>query len=338
MNQHRRGREWIERTLRHEPGEGVPYNFSFSPPAQRLAESHYGTPLEDCLDLPMRMVGPKSIKPLYADPGEYGETIADEFGVVWSTSKLDRGSPIGPCLPDSTLSGYTFPDPTQEYRFEPLGDWCAARAGSYRLLWIGDLWERATFMRGMEALVMDVVLNSDFVEALLRGLADYLLQTMAILFDRFAFEGIAVSDDYGAQGGMLMSPETWRRVIKPLLAEIYGLAKSRGKTVFHHTCGHVTEIIPDMIDAGLDILHPIQPETMDIYELKRQFGTRLTFCGGLNTQQLLPRGTPQQVRDEVRRLKDKMGASGGYILEPGITIQADVPLANMIAMIEEAQA
>jgi uroporphyrinogen decarboxylase len=91
-----------------------------------------------------------------------------------------------------------------------------------------------------------------------------------------------------------------------------------------------------MIDMGLDILHPIQPEAMDILELKREYGKELTFCGGLGTQELLPRGSPEQVRDEVKRLKREMGKGGGYILEPGITVQADVPLKNIVAMIEEA--
>ncbi len=95
--------------------------------------------------------------------------------------------------------------------------------------------------------------------------------------------------------------------------------------------------ITRLIDLGLDVLHPIQPEAMDVFELKRQFGGHLTFCGGVRTQDLLPRGTPQQVRDEVRRLKDFMGRDGGYILEPGITLQADVPLDNLLALVEEAR-
>jgi uroporphyrinogen decarboxylase len=93
-----------------------------------------------------------------------------------------------------------------------------------------------------------------------------------------------------------------------------------------------------MIDIGLDFLHPIQPETMDVYDLKREFGRHVTLWGGLRTQDLLPNGSPAQVRAEVRRLKREMGEGGGYVLEPGIIIQADVPLANMAALIDEAVA
>ena len=92
-----------------------------------------------------------------------------------------------------------------------------------------------------------------------------------------------------------------------------------------------------MIDIGLDILHPIQPEAMDILFLKKEYGKELTFCGGIGTQQLLVTAKPQQVREEVQRLKRVMGTDGGYILEPGITIQVDVPVENMIAMIDEAR-
>ncbi len=97
-------------------------------------------------------------------------------------------------------------------------------------------------------------------------------------------------------------------------------------------------VIGDLIDMGLDILHPIQPEAMDVVELKRQFGAHVTLCGGVRTQDLLPQGTPWQIRDEVRRLKAVMADGGGYILEPGITLQSDVPTENLLALIEEARA
>jgi uroporphyrinogen decarboxylase len=331
-------REWIQAALQHSQPPAVPYNFGFSPPARSLLETHYGTAdLEETLRLPIRMSGPASIKPLYALPGEFGPTVTDEFGVTWTTSAIDRGSPIGPCLPEPELKGYRFPDPAVASRFAHLAQWTAANAGHYTILWIGDLWERATFMRGMEAILLDLALHPAFVEQLLRELADYILQTMEILFSRFAFDGIALSDDYGTQRGLLMSPAYWRRFLKPLVAEIYGLAKRHGRTVLHHSCGHIVPIVGDLIDIGLDVLHPIQPEAMDILDLKRRFGRHVTLCGGVRTQDLLPHGTPQQVRYEVRRLKDVMGSGGGYILEPGITLQADVPLENLLALIEEAQ-
>ena len=330
-------RAWIQQTLEHRESDAVPYNFMFSPPAERAAREHYGEDLEECLSLPLRMTGLKSIKPLYADPDEYGDTITDEFGVVWSTNKIDRGAPIGPCLLEPDLSQYDFPNPAEAYRFDGMGAWCAKQEGHYRVIWVGDLWERATFMRGMEHLLTDVALSPKFVEALLRGLTDRILETMRILLDQYAFEAIAVSDDYGTQKGMILSPRDWRRLIRPGLSAIYDLAKKYGRTVFHHSCGNIVPIIGDMIDMGLDILHPIQPEAMDVLSLKKEFGKHLTFCGGIPTQTLLVSARADQVRSEVRRLKREMARDGGYILEPGITIQADVPIHNLIAMIDEAR-
>lgn len=331
-------RAWIQKTLAHQEPGAVPYNFMFSPPAQRALERYYGTgDLADALELPIRMTGPRSIKPLYASPAKYGPSVKDEFGVVWSTNEIDRGSPIGPCLPEADLTDYRFPEAGAEDRYRDLREWCRTNEKHYTILWVGDLWERATFMCGMENLLLDLAVNPRFVHALLDGIADYVLATMRVLFDRFRFDGVAVSDDYGIQNAMLMSPATWRRFVRPRLARVYSLAKTHGRTVFHHSCGHIRPIIPEMIELGLDILHPIQPEAMDVFALKREFGRDLTFCGGLRTQDLLPRGQAREVRDEVRRLKRELGRGGGYILEPGITVQADVPLDNMVAMIEEAR-
>ncbi len=332
-------REWIRRTLAHEAGLAVPYNFSFSPPARAAVERHLGTrDLANTLRFPLRTCSPSSIKPQFASPAQYGPSLKDEFGVLWSTNDIDRGSPIGPCLAEPDLSKYRFPDASAAYRFEKLPEWSAANASHFTILWVGDLWERATFMRGMENVLLDLALEPAFLESLLRGIADHILTTMRIAMDLCQFDAIALSDDYGTQHGMIMSPTHWRRFLRPLVGEIYALAKQRGRVVFHHSCGNLVPIIGDLIELGLDILHPIQPEAMDVYALKKEFGRQLTFCGGLGTQELLPKGTPEQIRQEVRRLKEQLGSGGGYILEPGITLQADIPLANILAAIEEAQA
>jgi uroporphyrinogen decarboxylase len=329
--------EWIKAVLQHQPGGPVPYNFMFSPVARRNAEDHYGQNLEEALQLPLRMTGLNSVKPLYADPKDYGETVEDEFGVVWSTSPIDRGAPIRPCLKQPKLTGYAFPNPHEEGRFTSLGAWCPKQRGHYRIIWVGDLWERATFMRGMEDLLLDVMVNTGFVEELLDRLTAYILQTMDLLLARFEFEAIAVSDDYGAQNAMVVSPSHWRRLIKPCLNRIYSMAKIHRRQIFHHSCGNITPIIGDLIDLGLDILHPIQPEAMDIHRLKKEDGKDVTVCGGIPPQGLLRTATPEQIKEEVCKLKRTMGAGGGYILEPGITLQADIPPSNIFAVIDEAR-
>lgn len=330
-------RYWIQSALSHQETEAVPYYFDFTPLARRKIERYYGSPIEERLNFPVRMTGLKTIKPLYADPSDFGETAGDEFGVIWSTSEIDRGVPVRPCLSDADLSEYTFPDSAASYRFEGLADWCRENREHYTIVWVGDLWERATFMRGMENILMDLVLHPGFVDELLSGIADCLLGTMGILFEGFEFDGIAMSDDYGTQHSMLMSPSAWRRFVRPHLAEIYGLAKHHGRTVFQHSDGHIHPIIGDLIELGCDILHPVQPEAMDVFHLKREFGQDLTLWGGMRTQDLLVAGTPEEIRDAVKQLKRELGRGGGYVMGNGITLQADVPLDNMVAMIEEAR-
>jgi len=160
---------------------------------------------------------------------------------------------------------------------------------------------------------------------------------MEILFEKFEFDCIALSDDYGSQQSLLMSPADWRRFVKPHLAKIFEFAKSRGRTVFLHSDGNIYSIIGDLIDIGCDILHPVQPEVMDVFKLKREFGRDISFFGGIRTQDLLPHGTPEEIKNEVRKLKQVMGRGGGYIFSNGITIQADVQLDNLVAMIDEAR-
>jgi len=331
-------RDWVRRVVEHADDVPVPYNVPLSPPAREKLEKFYGSNrIEDCLDLPIRMTGMRSVKPLYASPEEYGERVRDEFGVVWTTSRIDRGCPTGPCITRPELAGYTFPDPAEAYRFEHLDRWCRRNSRQYTIVCVGDLWERATFMCGMERLLLHVAMEPDFVAELLQGIADYILRTMDLLLDRFDFEAIALSDDYGTQKSLVISPQAWRRLVKPQLAKILSRARSAGKTTFLHSCGNIRAVIPDLVELGLDILHPIQPEAMDVVELKAEFGDKLTLCGGLGTQDLLARATPHEVRQEVHRLKDRMGRGGGYILEPGITIQADVPLENILALIDASR-
>ena len=126
----------------------------------------------------------------------------------------------------------------------------------------------------------------------------------------------------------------WRRFIKPRLRRMYGAVKRAGKAVLIHSCGRVQELFPELIELGLDVFNPFQPEVMDCCEIKRQFGRDLCFYGGVSIQRLLPRGTPQEIRDEVRLLMDRLGRGGGFIIAPAHDMPGDVPLENMLAFIE----
>jgi uroporphyrinogen decarboxylase len=329
-------KQLVLNAIAHTETQNLPYNFMFSPPAEKRLKDYYAVDdLVSALNIPIFFFGPKD-KPLYADPDVYGQSITDQFGVVWSTSKIDRGSPIGPPLKNPDLSHYSFPSPHDPNRFSGLQQQLHNRTDRFLVAVIGDLWERAGFMRGLENLCTDVLQNPSFVHQLLDAIKEYVIQTLTHLLP-YKPDAVFLSDDYGIQTGLIIDPRHWRKFVRPRLKEIYHAAKQNNLVVMHHTCGNVVHIIPDLIDIGLDILHPIQPETMDIFALKREFGRHLTFCGGIGTQHLLPRGTPTQVAETVRNTADVMARGGGYILEPGITLQDDVPLENMVAMIETAR-
>jgi len=120
------------------------------------------------------------------------------------------------------------------------------------------------------------------------------------------------------------------------VARLYDTVHAAGKLAFQHTCGNVLPIVPDLIDIGLDCLQSLQPEAMPVYELKQRYGRDLVLWGGLGTQELLPFGTPEAIRNEARRLKRELGRGGGYIFSSSKPIMSDVPIANAVALIEES--
>ncbi len=331
-------RQRVQAALRHQEAWPPPWNFMLSPDVERRLREHYGADdLQPLLQSHLYLYGCRG-KPLYARPGDFGPTITDEFGVVWATSDIDRGYPLHHPLngPQPALTDLAFPDPLAPGRWEPVAADAARQPDCFRLAVVGDLWERAHFLRGLDRLLEDLHQRPGFVHQLLAAICDYDLATLAGMA-ALGPDGVFISDDYGFQDRLMMSPRHWREFVKPHLGRLLAAARDRGLVTMLHTCGHVTEIIPDLVELGLDILHPIQPEAMDIFALKREFGGDLTLCGGISTQRLLPFGTPEEVGEEVRRTMAVMGKGGGYITEPGITLQADVPTENLVALIEAMQ-
>jgi len=151
---------------------------------------------------------------------------------------------------------------------------------------------------------------------------------------------VSEADDLASQNCALISPQLYRKLIKPRHTKLFSFIKKHAAVdvkIFYHSCGAVAPLLPDLIEAGIDILNPVQVSAagMDTKELKRQFGKDLTFYGGgVDTQRILPRGTPAEVRDEVRRRIDDLAPGGGFIFNTVHNIQADVPPENIVAMWE----
>ena len=180
---------------------------------------------------------------------------------------------------------------------------------------------------------MDFIIQPAFVEELFETLTNLYIA----LIDRiaaFPFDGIRFGDDWGYQRGVITGSSRWRKFIKPGLKRIFGHARDQGLTVMVHSDGDVTELLPDLIEMGVQILNPLQPEAMDLAAVKRRFGRDLCLNGGISTQLTLPRGTVQEVRREVAACLRLLGKGGGYVLSPAKAIMADVPLENAAACID----
>ena len=275
-------------------------------------------------------------------PQEETETrpgfVRDEFGVEWNrTLDRDVGVVEAVRVTPENLSSYPFPDPLAPGRFDFVKAGCAGPADHFRLATKRfTLFERAWSLRGMENLLVDFVASPDFAEALLDRITDF---NLAIVDEalKFPIDGFHFGDDWGQQRGLIMGPAHWRRFIKPRMAKLFARVKAAGKFVSLHSCGDVRQILPDLIELGLDLFNPFQPEAMNVVELKQKFGGRLSFWGGISTQRTLPFGTPGQVKAEVNDRIRRLGKGGGYICAPAHDVPADVPAENILALIDALQ-
>ena len=197
------------------------------------------------------------------------------------------------------------------------------------------LFERSWAMRGFEEVLIDAAAHPDFFEELVEAIANHQTQIIERLLE-LPVDGVMFGDDWGYQRGILLGAERWRRFLKPHLAQMYARVHEAGKYVLSHCCGSIVEILPDLIEIGLDVYESVQPEAINNspYELKRQFGGQITFWGGLGSQSTIPFGTQDEIRAEVTKLCREMGRGGGYILSPAKALQPETPTENAAAVVE----
>jgi uroporphyrinogen decarboxylase len=191
----------------------------------------------------------------------------------------------------------------------------------------------AMYLRGVEAILVDMATSPELAEAIFTRITEFYLAYLERILDasRGKIDIVVTGDDFGTQLGLLVSTSMWDRYLRDGFARYLSLAREGGARTMHHTCGAVTELIPRMIDCGLDVLQSLQPEArgMRPAELKRDFGERLAFHGGVSIQRTMPFGTREEIRAEVRELAEVMGRRGGYIFCTSHNIQADVPVENV---------
>ena len=298
---------------------------------------------------PIRTNRPAGFRLDLRDEGDY-ESYYDQWGAKLSRPKV--GGHYFDCvespIKESTLEAlerYPWPDPAEPSRYEGLRERARAMHEGTPYAVVGtcdlgtDILSRPQGLRGYAASMLDLAANPDFAEAFLERLTEMAVRAWKHFLDEVGeYLDVALfGDDLGMQDGPMISPAMYRRLIKPRHARIIESIRARTKAkVFMHSCGAVSEFIPDLIEIGVEILNPIQVSAAgmgDTAELKRRYGQHLTFWGGVcDSQRVLPFGTLAEVREETRRRIADLAPGGGFVFAPVHNIQNDVSGEKTVAL------
>jgi len=262
--------------------------------------------------------------------GTYEHTVFSPLSGINTIDEIEAWSPPSPDWYDySSLDAQC--DRYQDYATVVVGD----RTNRTSVL------HQAIYLRGVQQALTDPIRNPEFTQRLFEEITGFYLEVNRRCFEAAGdrIDIFMMGDDMGTQEGLLVSPRIFRHFIKPCLAEHVKLAKQYGLKVMLHCCGAIRRLIPDFIEMGIDILNPIQVRARDMNpsDLKRDFGDRLSFHGSIDIQWTLPRGTPEDVRAEVKERVQTLGKGGGFIICSTHNIQGDTPLQNILAMYDEAK-
>jgi uroporphyrinogen decarboxylase len=268
----------------------------------------------------------------------------DEWGVGWDIHPYDTPFGVGsyteisshPLADDAAIQRYQPPDPNRYDLYEGAAQMIRDFKADYWIVGVTvtTIFETAWALRGLEQLMLDMVVDPDLANHLLDIPYQYHL-TAARKLVEMGVDMVWTGDDIGSQNQMMISPRMWRKYFKHRMANFISALKAINPAVkiAYHTDGNVEPIIPEFIEIGIDVLNPIQPASMDPAKIKQAYGDKLCFWGTIDEQQTLPFGTPEDVVEEVRQRLETVGYDGGLILGPTHHVQLDTPLENFWAMV-----
>jgi uroporphyrinogen decarboxylase len=329
-------KEAFKRALAREAVRPVPYSLKFTVEAREKYSAFIGRGFNEVDDLGSYVVashtngGWTEVKPGY---------FRDYFGVVWNKT-VDRtlGVPAESRFREPSFGDYEFPRAENLPVYATIVSNNRKYPEAFHMLSIGfALFERAWSLTGMEELMVWMITEPAFVHELLDRITSYNIALIGAAADIGGIDCVHLGDDWGSQHGPLISPGMWREFIKPRFKATCDAIKSRGLSISLHCCGNVEDLMPDIIECGVDVFDPFQPEAMDIWRLYDGYRDGIAFWGGLSVQSTFPYGTPQDIRDEGGRLLREMGRRGGYILAPSHALTGDIPPENIEAFIDLAR-
>ena len=267
------------------------------------------------------------------------EHFRDEFGVVWNRSGVDKDIGVVDkfLIPDIENCDYKFPQPDIPRLRRDIEGLLANRGDRFTFMGFGFcMFERCWSLMSMPNVLEAMITSPDELEALFDRICDYFLGLLDVALE-YDIDGVYFGDDWGQQRGLIMGIKHWRRFIKPRMARLYARVKAKGKFVIQHSCGDNNETLPELIEIGLDCYQTFQPEIYNIDEIKKNYGGKLTFWGGVSTQRVLPIKKPKEVQEEIVRVVRALRAGGGLIIAPTHALPFDVPAENILAMMEVFQ-
>lgn len=257
----------------------------------------------------------------------------DRFGTVYKLGNITHVEK--PPLEYPSLEGYRWPDVEELIDIKKWKKLYEEHSESYRILGMSyGFFERASRLRGFENILMDMIDSPEFVEELMEAYLNLKLKCYQYVSEYIPFEGFFDGGDDCDQRGCIFGVNHWRRFIKPHLKTTVDFCHDLGKPAIVHMCGNVLPLVDDLLDIKLDVLESLQPEAIDLFQLKQKVDGKMALIGGLGVQSTLPFGTPEEVKSKINWLIDVLGKGGGYVFAPAKAIMKDVPVENAVAVFE----
>ena len=344
-------RQNVLKALRRKNPSKVPFDFTLCPAQIEIFKQKTGhSDYMEFFDFPFRYIEPNKTNKNYDYKSFYKELPKEakplNWNPEWGIYGVNSGTahfqdmlhPMQSFSSIEEFESYPFPDFDEEYRWVGLKE-RVDELKNKDLIAVANMqmtiFEISWYLRGLDKFFIDMMMFENLSEYLLEKVTK-IREEMAKNYALSGADILMLGDDIASQRDMMLDPALWRKVLKPKLKRVVDAAKKANPDIliFYHSDGNLIKVIPDIIEVGIDVLNPVQPECMDPVFLKKEFGDDLSFWGAVGTQTVLPFYTKEQVKDTCKSLIQQVGDGGGLLLAPTHVIEPEVPFENIMAFLE----